>query len=180
MSHHYVFKIISLGRHSVGKTSLIRRFADNKFEESYIPTLGVDITTTNILMKDETNVTLLCVDPGSQDYFGGLRQIYYHGVQGALLICDLTSPESFYDIPKWLNELSDAIKIEIPIIFVGNKNDLVEERKVTVKQVNTLFRNLRQTSASVITFFETSAKSGDNVKEVYHRLTKEIMNVAIS
>ncbi len=168
----YFFKIILLGSRTVGKTSLVRRFADDKFDENYIPTLGVDITSKNLTMNDGTKITLICVDPGSHDYFGRLRRSYYQGVRGALLIFDLTNLQSFEDMPKWIEELNVATSTDVPIICVGNKNDLVEERKISIEQINARI----QRTDPLKTFFETSAKTGDNVKEVYHRLTKEILN----
>ncbi len=164
----YAFKIITLGSPAVGKTSLIRRFADNKFLEDYKTTLGVDITTKNIILKKEIYVTLLCVDPGGQDFFGKLRPVYYRGARGAVILFDLTRRSTFEDLHHWKAEFQSEVGEDIPLSIVGNKSDL--EPQVTdeeIKEVADLFKCKK--------WYLTSAKTGANVINVYHDLALEIL-----
>ncbi|MFX0091657.1 MAG: Rab family GTPase [Candidatus Hodarchaeota archaeon] len=164
----YLFKIVAVGSGSVGKTSLIRRYCESKFEPKYLPTLGIDFTNKDITVKD-VKVRILCADTAGQEYFSKLRPIYYKGAYGALIVFDILKIRTFEAIDRWLEELKSSVPENIPKILVGNKLDLEEERKVTKAQAEQL------AAEKNLMYFEASAKNGKNVDRIFYELTKTIL-----
>ncbi|MFX0115716.1 MAG: Rab family GTPase [Candidatus Hodarchaeota archaeon] len=170
----YLFKIVSIGSAGVGKTSLIRRFAQGKFQKNYLPTLGVDITTKEIQIQDII-VKLMCVDTAGQEYFGKLRGNYYRGANGCLLIFDLTRGSSFKDCPGWLNEFRMHVMEheEIPLILLGNKSDLISQGAGEVSS-----DDIKEfCDREGLSYYETSAKRGMNVENAFQELASRILNL---
>ncbi len=155
----YQFKITIVGDPSVGKTSLILRYTNNAFRRSYVPTLGVQVSD-KIFTIENSVVQLTIWDIGGQQKFQIMRQQFYLGSDAIFLVCDLTNPNSFNNIPRWFSDiqdqLSDRYKDLIGFI-IGNKKDLIEQRKVT----NEMGLNLA--SQLNLGFIETSALLGENV-----------------
>ena len=113
----FVFKIVAVGSGGVGKTSLIRRFALNKFGTNYVMTLGVDFTTKELTVFDKF-VKIVCVDTAGQEYYGKIRPSYYSGATAAFIVFDITNRNSFESLPKWIAELRQYLP-NIPIAIVG-------------------------------------------------------------
>ncbi|MFQ6126192.1 MAG: Rab family GTPase [Candidatus Heimdallarchaeota archaeon] len=166
MTHEYEFKTISLGKEAVGKTSLIRRFAVGQFSETYIPTLGVDFFVKNVRI-DKINVKLLLYDTAGQESFGPLRPLYYRKANGAFIVFDITQRSSFEKLDYWYNEVYINCGA-IPYIIVGNKLDLEADRSVSIGEATTY------AASNGLKYIETSAKTGENVSELFEILT-EIM-----
>ena len=119
MSNEFLFKIVLIGSGKVDKTSLIRRYADIKFDKSYLPTHGVDITTKKIIIENY-NVKLILVDTAGQEFFGKLRPSYYRGASACIIFFDKQDRDSFNDIPKWYEEFRQYTHSpQVPIAVVG-------------------------------------------------------------
>jgi small GTP-binding protein len=119
----YLLKICAIGSGDVQKTEIIRRFAEDKFDANYMPTLGVDITTKKIKIY-QTQTKLIIVDTAGQEFFGKLRPNYYRGASGALIFCNLFNRKSIESIPMWLEEFRKHIPspdIPISIVLVINE-----------------------------------------------------------
>ncbi len=166
----YLLKICAIGSGSVGKTSLIRRFAVGKFETNYLPTLGVDITTKKLEL-DGTIVKLILVDTAGQEFFGKLRPSYYRGASACLIMFALDDKDTFDQVPNWLSEFRKHIPdANIPIALAGNKKDLVEKRKVSVEEGNIMAKNYN------MFYYETSAKTGGTeIDDIFVELTKQAL-----
>lgn len=170
--NEYLLKICAIGSGSVGKTSLIRRFAEGKFETNYLPTLGVDITTKKIHI-DDNQVKLILVDTAGQEFFGKLRPSYYRGASACLIMFALNDKKSFDSVPDWLAEFRKHIPdSSIPIALAGNKKDLEEERQVSVDEG----KSMAETHG--MTYKETSAKSpsGTEIEDIFQGLTKQVLS----
>ncbi len=155
----YQFKIIIVGDPNVGKTSLILRYTDNAFRRSYVPTLGVHVTD-KIFKVEDSVVQLTLWDIGGQQKFQTMRQQFYRGSDAVFLVFDLTRIETFNSIPKWYSDVLDQLKNSSDMLtgfVIGNKNDLVEQRTITVDMANNLASQLN------LGFIETSALQGENV-----------------
>jgi small GTP-binding protein len=165
--NEYLLKICAIGSGSVGKTSLIRRFAEGKFETNYLPTLGVDITTKKIQV-DNNQVKLILVDTAGQEFFGKLRPSYYRGASACLIMFALNDKKSFDTVPDWLAEFRRHIPDStIPIALAGNKKDLEEQRKVSADEGKSMAKN------HDMTYYETSAKvGGTEIEDIFLGLTK--------
>jgi len=155
----YQFKIIIIGDPNVGKTSLILRYTNNAFRRSYVPTLGVHVSS-KIFEIDNAIIQLTLWDIGGQEKFHTMRQQFYRGSDAVFLIFDLTKPESFNNIPRWFSDVLSQLKErseELIGFILGNKKDLVEQRIITSDMANKLAGQLK------LEFIETSALSGENV-----------------
>ncbi|MFW9989034.1 MAG: GTP-binding protein [Candidatus Odinarchaeota archaeon] len=171
------FKFVIIGDHEVGKTSLVRRFVENKFSHDYRATIGLNILSHSIQFFGNQIIYSLW-DVGAQTFFKRFRQTYYLGAQAAFIVFDLTNRESFENIKNWYEELENFIGgKEIPIIIIGNKTDLKDQRKIEYQEGVTLVNTLSQKPNIKISYIETSALSGENVEDAftliaYHYITK--------
>ncbi len=155
----YQFKIIIVGDPSVGKTSLILRYTNNAFRRSYVPTIGVHVSS-KIFKIENAIVQLTLWDIGGQEKFQTMRQQFYRGSDAVFLIFDLTKPESYNNIPKWFSDVLAQLKErseELIGFIIGNKKDLTDLRKITADMANKLAGQLK------LGFIETSALLGENV-----------------
>ena len=166
--YDYLFKSIVVGDGGVGKTALTLRFSKGFFTEDYKMTIGVDfhVKTISIDTEDEgqLRVKLQIWDTGGQERFSSIRPMYYRGSLGALLIFDLTSYESFEHLPQWIEEVRANIKNEVPFLLVGNKSDLIDERAVTLEEINNFTEKFN------LYYMDTSAKTGDGVGDCFYIL----------
>lgn len=168
MRDELLMKFNSVGSYRVGKTSLIRRYAENQFSSDYLPTLGVDITVKrlNIDYKDSNfNVRVVLMDTAGQEQFGKLRNTYFQGAAGCIAVYDVTRRESFDDLNRWIADFQGIAGKDSQIVIIGNKIDLKELRTVSTNEGrNYAFSN-------GYPFFECSAKLGDDlITEIYTRL----------
>ncbi|NHJ02043.1 MAG: GTP-binding protein [Candidatus Heimdallarchaeota archaeon] len=169
--NEYLLKICAIGSGSVGKTSLIRRYAEGKFTTNYLPTLGVDITTKKIQIANN-QVKLILVDTAGQEFFGKLRPSYYRGASACLIMFALNEKKTFDAVPNWLAEFRKHIpESTIPIALAGNKKDLEKDRQVSTEEAKK-FATERNMS-----YFETSAKlGGDEIEQIFHNLAQDALN----
>lgn len=175
MSKEFIFKILIAGDASAGKTSLLIRYVDNKFDESTVMTIGVDffIKIVKLNLDDGIGVEGNCIfqlwDLGGQERFRDLLQSYVMGARGALLLIDLTQPIKINNILQWVN-IVRMHSLLLPIILVGTKFDLKE--LVVVSDEDVL--HIKETF-NMINYIKTSAKTGHNVNRVFNFLAKYLI-----
>ncbi|MFX1280139.1 MAG: GTP-binding protein [Promethearchaeota archaeon] len=165
--YDYLFKSIVVGDGGVGKTALTLRFSKGFFTEDYKMTIGVDfhVKTINIDSNEgPIRAKLQIWDTGGQERFSSIRPMYYRGSLGALLIFDLTNSATFEHLPGWIEEVRANVKTEIPLLLVGNKSDLVDQRAVSLGEINEFTRNFN------LFYMETSAKTGEGVGDCFYIL----------
>jgi small GTP-binding protein len=171
MSHDafdYLFKVVLVGDAEVGKTSLTTRFAYGTFTDGYISTLGVDFIVKSLPLNNYI-VKLQAWDTAGQERYAGVRPIYYRGARGALLVFDITMRQSFVNVDKWLEQIRKYSGIEVPIILVGNKIDLIDSRVVSTDELQAF------AVQKGMPYFETSAKTDYAVNDVFHKLAELIL-----
>ncbi len=161
-------KISLLGDPAVGKTSLVRRFAKNMFDDRYITTVGSKVIKKRITFENGENLTMMIWDISGQDKMASIKSMYYKGTNGALVVCDLTRPDTLESLDRRLKSVF-SVAGNVPVIFIGNKADLESERKID-REV--LEAKAAEYGAQV---FLTSAKTGENVELVFERLGKLLM-----
>jgi len=166
----YLFKTISVGSGSVGKTSLIKRFAEGTFRETYIPTLGVDFATKMVKIGEQT-IKLVLFDTGGQELLGRLRPYYYRGANGAIVCYDVTSRVSFDALDNWISEIYLHVG-QIPLVLVGNKVDLTDQRDVPLEEAEAYAQQ------KGLNHIETSAKSGIGVNEMFFSLSSRMLDTS--
>jgi len=164
----YRFKFIIIGDHEVGKTSIIRRFVENQFLNDYRATIGLNVTTNKIeLYGNEILFSLF--DVGAQEYFKRFRKTYYQGAQATFIVFDLTNEDSFNNVERWYKELKEFINNrQIPLVIVGNKSDLKQERVISYEKGAKLVSKLSSEQfEGGISYIETSALTGENVQDAF-------------
>jgi len=164
------FKILLLGEIAVGKTSIAQRYVHKIFERTYKSTMGLDILAHNVLYKD-SKYALQIWDFGGQDCFKHIREKFYDSSHGVILIFSLTDKSSLERLEQWINETRPHLENRIPLVLAANKNDLTSERTIDTATI-ARFINQHDLAAS---FFYTSAKTGENISNLFYRLVERIV-----
>jgi small GTP-binding protein len=163
----YSYKLCVVGDAAAGKSSLIRRYASKKFDESYLPTIGADFTIKQIEFPEENLikvVTLSIWDMGGQDRFRNIREHYFLGANAAFVLFDLGRKQTFHNLENWLSDIKKFCG-DIPILIVANKIDL-PEKEVSQEEIDEFI------SKNNLKHFKTSAKTGENVEELFDEIAK--------
>lgn len=155
-----------MGDFSVGKTSLVRRFVEGRFDDRYLSTIGVRISRRTI-ERDEHELKLLIWDLAGGDDYDDVTSGYLRGAAGILMVCDLTRPTTLLTIKKYVEQLKE-INMDPAIVIAANKVDLVEERMVDGHTMAELATELQAP------WVLSSAKTGDGVVEAFEFLADAV------
>jgi len=161
-------KVVLIGNTSVGKSCIIHRKTRNQFSNYSEPTIGA--AYSNIPIKiDDKNINLNVWDTAGQERYKSLAPMYFRGAHVALIVFDITSKESFEGSKLWFNEINRMSTKTNIFFLVGNKCDMDDYRQVTTEEANTY------AETNNIKYIETSAKSGFNIDNLFHSITKNII-----
>ncbi len=170
LTAEYRYKIVMLGDGAVGKTAMTTRFTQNFFEADYKRTIGSDFAIKRLTLPElEAQVTLQVWDLAGQPRFESVRQGFYRGARGGLLLYDVTRRRTFLNVDDWKNEAFKNLEKEIPLILVANKVDLVDSRVVTTEEGEAYAKE------NGFLYVESSALTGENVEEAYANLCKKMI-----
>ncbi len=165
-------KVLLLGDGAVGKTSLIKKFVTDKFDDSYITTIGTKITKKDLqysTQDDDMILTLMIWDILGQKGYKSIQSSSYKGAEGAMIVCDLTRKETLASVTEyWIPELQKVIG-KAPLIFVGNKCDLIDERQISNDELAGTAQQYGSES------FVSSAKTGENVESIFKALGERVI-----
>eukprot|EP01083_Nonionella_stella_P217734 781504_1 len=173
-----VVKILVIGDHNTGKTSIVRRYVYKQFDEySVEATIGMDIASKHVRVDDMTLKVQLW-DIAGQDRFIGLAPTYYRHAVAAIVAFDITNASSLQNAKKWKTDVDDKVFLRngdnIPVVLFANKWDLIEEnpkkRQVSDTQLDEFCHE-----NNFIGWFSTSAKSGMNVKKGMNFMISKII-----
>ena len=167
-SYSYVFKYIIVGDSSVGKSCLLLQFTDGRFKPAHDLTIGVEFGSRTVEVDQGNFVKLQIWDTAGQESFRSITRSYYRGAICALLVYDITRRDTFQNLVRWLEEMLEHAYSRMTIVLVGNKKDLAAEREVSYEE------GLEFAKRNKLIFFETSAKSAENVNETFTHATKVI------
>ena len=164
----YQIKIIMLGNSSVGKSSILKRYFHNKFEDnSTAATVSAIFQSKKIKVDPFTIADLQIWDTAGQEQFRSMTKTYIYGSNGIVLVFDLTDEKSFNDLDYWLEEINDAVdKDKVIKILIGNKCDL-HDKKISYDRAN------KYAEKNNMKFYTVSAKDGINIDMVYEILGNE-------
>lgn len=165
-------KICLIGDSSVGKTSLVRRYVMDIFDDKYISTLGTKISKKLVIIKKnnmDINITLSIWDILGQEDFKNIHTMAFKGAKAAMLVCDLTREDTLKNILTWESRLKEATG-KIPIVLLANKSDLSSDYAFTQDDLKLYSSELGAP------FFMTSAKFGDNVLKTFYKIGELITN----
>lgn len=162
-------KICLVGERMVGKTSLIRRYVLNEFDEKYLATLGARVSRKEVFVDVDgtrTHTNLAIWDFMGQEGFRELFQdAYFSGARGILAVCDLTRAPSLGALGPWVQSVR-SVAGDIPLFLAANKADLEGQAQIREEDLQ------RFSASHGCTFLRTSAKTGANVEEAFRRLAE--------
>jgi len=162
------FKLVLLGDAAVGKSSCVERFVKNEFFEFQQPTIGAAFLTQTVALDDCT-VKFEIWDTAGQERYRSLAPMYYRGAAAALVVYDISDHDSFSGAKTWIEELQRQGSADIVIALAGNKKDLPESKRAVKTEEA---RSYAEENGCV--FFETSAKTGENVNEVFRAIAQKL------
>jgi small GTP-binding protein len=160
------FKILIIGDSSVGKSCLALRATKGSFNSIYTPTVGFEFFNFYLKIEEEF-IKLQIWDTCGQEVYRSLISSFYRNSSLAIIVYAIDNEESFNNIEIWLNELKTKGNPDISIILVGNKLDLEDKREITKEMYSDFCDN-----NNIKYFFETSAKTGFNAKNVFIEAAK--------
>ena len=166
-------KVILVGDISVGKTSVLGRFIDNKFSTEYKCTVGSD-TKVKTVQIDQNNFAKISIwDTAGEEKFRAVTKNYFKDAQGALIVFDLTNKETFIKLSEWIEFVNESSPADVVITLVGNKSDLDNQRKVSFEE------GLEYSKILKCDYYEVSAKNGNNISLIFEKMINKMISVQI-
>ena len=163
----YLLKYVIIGDAAVGKTNLLSRYIPDQFEPEYEPTWVVEFCAKNCQIRNKT-YRIQIWDLAGKESFRPIARAYYKNSVCALVVYDISSRDSFNSVSTWIEDFKNQSPTTVSIILVGNKSDLNDRRQVNTEEGQELANKLG------IQFYEISAKTGDNVNEIFYNSVDEI------
>lgn len=174
------YKIVIAGQTSVGKTSLVLRFTQDKFTETK-STIGVGFAIKDVHTERSGKIRLQIWDFAGEERFRTLLGPFCTGAAGAILLHDLTDPDTFTKLDDWIrivrSNTGDLVaggeKHPVPVLLAGAKKDLVHgPRSVPREQIDAFMKK-----HGITAYFEISSKTGENVEDVFSILVKAMLDL---
>lgn len=176
--HRVMSKVVLVGDKAVGKTSLIRRYVTDQFDDRYLLTLGAKVTKKiesidwpdkGVHVSLELNVWDIMGQTGFREL---AKEAYFHGSRGILAVVDLTRKSTLEGIGAWIDAVRDVTG-PVPLVLLANKKDLAAQAALTPAQVAAAAGKLGCPS------FLTSAKTGESVEAAFRDLSAQIVRTYV-
>ena len=171
MNYDIKCQLLIIGDSTVGKTSILSRYANGTFNSSYLATVGLDNFTKDELI-DNKMVRIKIWDTAGQERYKSLTKGFFRNAQGIMIVYDVTNSETFENLKYWIQSIKTQMESEIdkiPVIIIGNKVDS-EEREIKIEEAQLFSKNQNYP------YFETSAKTGLNIDDTIRFLVSEVIN----
>ena len=172
MNYDQKCQLLIIGDSTVGKTSIITRFANGTFNSNYLATVGLDNFTKDEIIDNKT-IRIKIWDTAGQERYKSLTKGFFRNAEGVMLVYDVTNSETYENLKYWMQSIKNNLGEnmgEIPIIIIGNKIDC-QEREVSVEEAENFWKE------QGFPYFETSAKTGENIENTIKFLVKKVINV---
>ena len=147
-----------LGESTVGKTSIIKKFINNSFDSEMLPTIGIDFYTRKLTLLKGEEKKIVIYDTSGQEQYHSISSSMIRKAEGILLVYDITKQKTFDILIEWVNKIREIREKDFPIVLIGNKCDLEEERVINKDEGEKFARE------NEIEFYETSCKDGTNIE----------------
>ncbi|XP_022095903.1 ras-related protein Rab-43-like [Acanthaster planci] len=167
-SFDYLFKIVLIGDAGVGKTCVVQRFKSGTFLEKQHSTIGVDFTMKSLTV-DGKKVKLQVWDTAGQERFRTITQSYYRSANGVIIAYDISKKETFYNVPRWIEDVQKYAGNSVAQVLIGNKKDLEDLRQVDFADAQAIAQH-----HGMLQCLETSAKDSTNVEQTFTLLAQEL------
>jgi len=171
--YDYLLKIVMIGDSGVGKSCLLKRFATNEFNDSYMSTIGVDFEIQTLYIDNKT-VKLQIWDTAGQERFHNITTSYYRGAHCIMLVYDVTNPDSFRNLNRWMGQIKNYASKGTQLLVVGNKADFIgSPSRVDFEDACDYARVISEQVEKEVDVIETSAKSGYQVNQAFEKLARQ-------
>ena len=167
MRRNNALKFVMIGESSVGKTCMIMRYIDNTFTESFLTTVGVDFRV-KVIAIDGRDVAIQIWDTAGQEQFHTITKSYFRGADGIVLCFDLTASLTLVRTRHWMDSINESAAKSVNVVLVGNKSDK-GGRQVSEEEARKVADEYQ------VPYFETSAKTGENIDTVFETLARLVM-----
>jgi len=167
----FTFKVIVVGDQGVGKTSLVRRFVEDTFDDSIQHSISDNYFKNQIDFNSGNTVQLQLWDFGARAKHRHLLTNFVSGARGALILFDMTRPIKIIEVLEWVNMVRQA-DMSLPIILVGTKCDLTDEIIINNNEIGHIIQVF-----NINDYIETSSKENMNIFKVFYSLSKEIIKI---
>lgn len=169
-------KIVICGDGYVGKSTIRERYLGIAFRPAYLQTIGADYATKNQEYSPGQSIRLQIWDLAGQQKFANIREAFYKGTDGAILVYDVTNRSSAERISSWITEIKKIVHFNIPMILVGNKIDLRSQTDTfSTEEGEKLALELTKVHNFPLQFIESSAKTGENVELIFSSLAESVV-----
>ena len=167
VNFNYLFKYIIIGDSAVGKSNILLRYIHDKFNEEFQSTIGVEFGAKNLKIEDKI-YRIQIWDTAGQETFRSITRAYYKNSVCACVVYDITNRNSFQNVKSWIEDCKKQSPKTVYMVLVGNKVDLEDKREVTSEEGSLYAQK------NGMLFFETSAKTGKNIEEIFMNSSYEI------
>ena len=173
MNYDKKCQLLIIGDSTVGKTSILSRFANGTFNSNYLATVGLDNFTKDETIDDK-NVRIKIWDTAGQERYKALTKGFFRNAEGIMIVYDVTNQESFENLKNWIQSIKDNMGNDflerIPVVIIGNKIDS-DEREIKTEDAESFSKQQNYP------YFETSAKTGENIDNTIRFLVKKVIDV---
>jgi len=165
--YDFLYKVVIVGDSGVGKTNILSRYVSDTFHLESKPTIGVELSTKTISVKNNVIKTQFW-DTAGQERYRAITGVYYKGAHGVIIAFDITKIETFRNIEKWIQEIKNHCGEDISVLIVGNKTDLKSLRAVKIEEASQFaFQNK-------FGYIESSAFESYNISQAFQLLIYSI------
>ena len=173
MNYDKKCQLLIIGDSTVGKTSILSRFVNGTFNSNYLATVGLDNFTKDETIDDK-NVRIKIWDTAGQERYKALTKGFFRNAEGIMIVYDVTNQESFENLKNWIQSIKDNMGNDflerIPVVIIGNKIDS-DEREIKTEDAESFCKQQNYP------YFETSAKTGENIDNTIRFLVKKVIDV---
>ena len=167
VNYSYLFKYIIIGDSAVGKSNILLRYIHDNFNEEFQSTIGVEFGAKNIKVEDKV-YRIQIWDTAGQETFRSITRAYYKNSVCAFVVYDITNRNSFQNVKSWIEDCRKQSPKTVFMVLIGNKVDLEDSRQVSYEEGSVFAEK------NGMLFFETSAKTGKNIEEIFLKSSMEI------
>jgi len=161
-------KLLIVGGSGVGKTNFLNMFLNNKFNQNYFSSTGIDLQNKIMNIKNK-KVRIQIWDTAGQEKYKSITKNLFLKVMGALVLYDITNEESFTKLKEWVELIKEECVRHIKILIIGNKSDLESQRAIDKEDA------MKYANEEKVQYIECSSKTGENVEKAIIMLSEKIL-----
>lgn len=172
-STNCILKVVMVGDSKVGKSSILSQYTDHKYNKKHMATVGVDLKINTIKYKKHS-IKMQIWDTSGADKFRSIIEHYLRQLNALIVVFSLNDRTSFNHVNDWINTLRqhNSNLSDVTVLIVGNKKDLVDERVVSKKEIETLMQDLSSNWQYSADYIETCVKDEDGLSSIFEKIAK--------